>query len=217
MAQPLDTGRLTGRTLGCVRATVIGTEVEDQRLLLGQLGQLLGAVHDPDRQARGIEQGDRLPTARYADVPDGTAGGTGQPVEVGPLGRAERRSDEAGRTPLRITMHGEPAKVPRSHSSPSVRAAIAKPKSRAKTSAWSRSGFSNSSQARSAALITGFRDRPGCSPRKAPCSLWRSWWGVWGAALLTGVWDMVSSKQHCCNEEIINFAVTIVNRVKSNN
>lgn len=90
MAQPLDTGRLTGRTLGGVRATVIGTEVEDQRLLLGQRRQLLGAVHDPDRQARGIEQGDRLPTARYADVPDGTAGGAGQPVQVGPLGRAEQ-------------------------------------------------------------------------------------------------------------------------------
>ncbi|MFD0327311.1 hypothetical protein ACFQZC_01520 [Streptacidiphilus monticola] len=64
--------------------------------------------------------------------------------------------------------------MPRSHSSRSVRAATAKPKSRAKTSARSRSGFWNSSQARSATLITGFRDLPGCSPRRAPCSLWRS-------------------------------------------
>lgn len=58
MAQPLDTGRLTGRTLGGVRTTVIGAEVEDQRLLFGQGGQLFEAVHDPDRQARGIEQSD---------------------------------------------------------------------------------------------------------------------------------------------------------------
>jgi hypothetical protein len=27
--------------------------------------------------------------------------------------------------------------------------------------------------------------------------------------LLTGMWDMVSSKQHCRNEEIINSAVSL--------
>lgn len=90
MAQPLDTGRLTGRPLGGVRTAMVGTEVEDQRLLLGKRGQLLGAVHDPDRQARGVEQGYRLTPARYTDVPDGAAGGSGQPVQVGALGRPEQ-------------------------------------------------------------------------------------------------------------------------------
>jgi hypothetical protein len=43
-----------------------------------------------------------------------------------------------------------------------VRITVPKPKARANDSARARFGFSNSSQAMSATLITGFRDRPEC-------------------------------------------------------
>ena len=48
----------------------------------------------------------------------------------------------------------------------------------ASRSAASRSGFSNSSHARSCTLITGFFARCGRSPRIAPCPLCRSSWAV---------------------------------------
>jgi len=48
------------------------------------------------------------------------------------------------------------------------------PKARAKASARSRSGFSNSSHARSVTLMVGSIERPLCSPRLGPCSLCRS-------------------------------------------
>ena len=82
------------------------------------------------------------------------------------------------RGPRRRITHGGPASVPRScrlvggaqHGRESERWANA--------SARARSGFSNSSQAMSCTLITGLRDRPGCSPLRPPCSLCRSLWAA---------------------------------------
>src|ERR1700730_5815081 len=80
--------------------------------------------------------------------------------------------------PRRMSTHGAPGSEPRSCNSLPVRNTVVKPNARANASARVRSGFSNSSQAMSCTLMTGFRDRPGWSPLRAPCSLCRSWCAV---------------------------------------
>ena len=70
--------------------------------------------------------------------------------------------------PRRTTRQAGPAQRPRSSNVSGVRSATVKPKSVKNRSARSRSGFSNSSHARRATLISGFADRPGCSPGQRP-------------------------------------------------
>jgi hypothetical protein len=77
---------------------VIRPEVEENRPLFGQRGQFLGTVHDPHREAGGVEQIDHLAAAGRVHVSHGGGGRAGQPVQVGPLRRAERGADETGRT-----------------------------------------------------------------------------------------------------------------------
>ena len=78
------------------------------------------------------------------------------------------------RGPRRTITQGAPLSVPRSCSSSAVRLTVVKPNAWANLSEPARSGFWNSSQARSWALIVGLVARPGCSPRSAPCSLCKS-------------------------------------------
>ena len=86
--------------------------------------------------------------------------------------RAERRADEP-----RPRARGGPARTaprrrcPAAAARPAVRSTDGEPERVANRSARARSGFSNSSQARSCTLMTGFARPPGCSPRSAPCSL----------------------------------------------
>ena len=65
------------------------------------------------------------------------------------------------RGPRRTITHGEPASVPRSCSSSAVCSTVLKPNARAKASARTRSGFSNSSHARSRTLISGISGSSG--------------------------------------------------------
>jgi len=95
MAQPLNPGRLAGRALRGVRTTALGAEVQQQRLLARQFGQLLGAVHHTYGEARRVEQIDHPAAARHVGVPHGRARRPGQPLQVGPLGRTEHGADEA--------------------------------------------------------------------------------------------------------------------------
>ena len=75
---------------------------------------------------------------------------------------------------LTDSVRGAPLSVPRSCSSSAVRLTVVKPNAWANRSEPARSGFWNSSQARSRTLIVGLAARPGCSPRSAPCSLCKS-------------------------------------------
>lgn len=76
-----------------------------------------------------------------------------------------------GHGPRRTTRHAVAACRPRSTSASGARSATVKPKSVRNRSARSRSGFSNSSQARPVTLISGLLDLPGCSPGIPPASL----------------------------------------------
>lgn len=96
MTQVLDPRRFTRRTLGDIRTTAIGAEVEEQRLLLGQRRQFLAAVHHAHGEARRVEQAHDLAAARDVRVLYVRPGRPCEPVQVGPLGGTEHRTDEAG-------------------------------------------------------------------------------------------------------------------------
>ena len=181
VAQPLDLGRPPGRPLGGV----------DPR----RPGARSSAAAGRARAARAVP-GRRAP--RAPGYPLGSRSRTAWPprcaVTVPPVPRASRsRSSraaawKAGPTkracgPRRTTRHAAPACRPRSSSVSGVRSATVKPKSVPNRSARSRSGFSNSSHASPATLTSGFPDRPGCSPGRAPVSLCSERCGSWPGSL----------------------------------
>ncbi len=103
------------------------------------------------------------------------AGLVGHPQHVDLVGGLQRQSDEPGaRAVAHAARRARRRRCRAGTTRSGVRSAVWNPKARANASARVRSGFSNSSQARSCTLMIGLRDRPGCSPCRAPCSLCRS-------------------------------------------
>ena len=139
--------------------------MNDERLLRRQLGQLVHVGDDADGHAARVDEVDADP----AQALRAAAASVRRWRRPAAARRPRRRARNAGPTnrdrgPRRISTHGAPASVPRSCSSSGGAQTVLKPKARANASARSRSGFSNSSHARSCTLMTGLRDRPGVLP-----------------------------------------------------
>ncbi len=141
-------------------------EVERQRLLRRAAR---AARACPRRRAPASRSGRPGPRATPPRL-------SGSVAAVRPVASASRStSDGVGRAERRRRRTASAARGGRSRTArrrrcragaarPRCAAHVAKPKACAKRSAAARSGFSNSSQARSRTLMTGLRARPGCSP-----------------------------------------------------
>ena len=167
-SRSISAGR-THRPLGTVDPLPAGPEVQRQRHPLRQRRVLRHAMDHPRREPAGIPQRHDV-AARMRH--DRAARAVRQPVEVLAGGGLEGGASETGagaaadhqarraRPPAAQHQH---LRRPVGNHETKVGAETARPRSR--------SGFSNSSHARPPTFISGFLDRPGCSPGKAPVSL----------------------------------------------
>ena len=94
MSEPLHAGRLARRPLRGVGAPQLVAEVEGVRLLRGQLGQLVGAGDDADRDPVRIGQVHRDAADRLWQRAGRRSGRAGKPLDVGLVLRGERGADE---------------------------------------------------------------------------------------------------------------------------
>jgi len=117
----------------------------------------------PDGDSARVAQSHHVTLARFIERFDAPIVHPCQRVQIGFVGSLERRADEPGPGAFADDHSGRARQRSTQIQGVGSRAATAKPKALANVSARSRSGFSNSSQARSVTLIVGLTERPLCS------------------------------------------------------
>ena len=212
MAQPLDPRGLPRRALGGVGAVHLVAEVEHLRRLGRQSGELVGVGHDPHRHPARVGQVDHDSADALRQLLDLGPGGVGQTHHVRGVRGAERGTDVPRPCTASYDTHGEPGvgaaqlELVRRCGSP-----VTSPNACANRSVPPRSGFSNSSQARSSTLMTGFFARPGCSPAQRALLAVQVAVGpvVSGHLVLLGaVTDDIVTHEHTLSQELSEEIVT---------
>ena len=180
-------GSRGGRWVAFVRRKLMA-EVEGVRLLGGQLGQRMSAGDDAHRDPVRVGQVDGDAADASGSAAGLRAGRVGEPLDVGVL-RGERECRRtATAAPRRMSTHGDACVGSAQMQFVGGVQHSVEPEGPGEGLGADQIRLLELQPGEVADLDHGVAERPGCSPRSAPCSLCRSLWAsAWTVTMLSSL------------------------------